>query len=160
MRRWLPVICIGVFCLFTYHIYNKGYHAGILYAEAEYALKSSKLEEHFQVKLKEYQDESNITIQELQQAVVQYKEELAFVRGNADSRLLQSEQRASVYRKQARDSEAQRRALAEHTARLDKALTEGTLLVKGLTEHIKFRDKQLNSCTKLLIEERKLYGTQ
>ncbi len=143
-----------------YTLYNFGYKNGIVYAEQEFSIQSQKLENKYKIKIEEYQNDVSRLQSELQTAQIKFKEELAFINGDSSSRLLKSEQRASVYREQARDSEAKRRELAEHTARLDKALTEGTALVKELSELIKLRDTQVNTCTKLLLEERKLHGAK
>ena len=74
-------------------------------------------------------------------------------------RLSESEQRADYY--QSVSSKANRGGcsssiLANHTARLDRALTEGINLVKRLRELIELRDSQLKQCgtqVKLLIKE-------
>ena len=59
------------------------------------------------------------------------------IRNDLTGRLLKSEERGNLYRERVSSASLECRQLAEHTARLDRSLTEGRDLVREFRAHIK-----------------------
>lgn len=82
--------------------------------------------------------------------------ELAHVKSDYDSRLLQSEKRAGVYKRMSEAGSTECGNLASHTAELDRSLEQGRSLVRELRETLRFRDEQLKTVSAKLLADRKL----
>lgn len=93
---------------------------------------------------------------EVAQAKINFSDSLSAINKQSSDRLLQSENRAQYYRKQAESCSSQSRDFAEYTAKLDRQLTEGIDLVRELTELVKLRDEQLKQVGKQLKMDREL----
>ena len=94
--------------------------------------------------------ESNSTLsQEIINNEQTYKNNLYTLSSEYNDRLHESEQRANYYKSlsaQVNPKGCSTTNLANHTAKLDRQLTEGINLVRQLTELIKLRDEQLRKC--------------
>lgn len=85
-----------------------------------------------------------------------YETRLGELGADTDRRLRLSETRASVYQRQAQGGEAERRNLASHAAKLDRALEEGIEVVGELQELVGLRDHQLTQLGKQILADRLL----
>lgn len=122
--------------------------------ELQYLQEQTKLITQYRTKEKQYQDEVSKLSTQILSDKENYNTKLAELTDSYDSRLSESNRRAEYYRQKSKDSCSD---LSAHTARLDKALTEGILLVRELTEHIKLRDNQLKRVGDYLNLENKLH---
>lgn len=99
-------------------------------------------------------------VQELSDGLVEANEahatSIAVLRAQYAERLRQSERRAELYSHQAKGSPGQQAGLAEHTARLDRSLTEGVLLVEEFIATIGQRDAALIAAGKQIRADREL----
>lgn len=102
--------------------------------------------------------EKDLELQELKDLMAEQKSYFDLVSSSYADKLQQSQDRSAIYQRKATASEAERRSLADHTARLDKALTEGIRLVEELSGTIRLRDEQLRFIGKYLEDTYKLIG--
>lgn len=72
----------------------------------------------------------------------EYTKKLDAIKSSYSMQLQQSEQRASIYKREALSTDGCTN-LAEYAGRLDRSLTEGRDVVKQLRELIKLRDAQI-----------------
>lgn len=86
----------------------------------------------------------------------QHQVELANAKSDFDKRLLQSQNRADVYKRMSEAGGTECRDLASHAAELDRSLEQGRSLVRELRETLRFRDEQLRSVSAKLLADRKL----
>lgn len=93
----------------------------------------------------------------LQTAESNHASELARISSDYDSRMLKSEQRATVYKRQSQAGTTQCTGLASHAARLDSSLEEGRRLVEELGAIVRFREDQLIELGKQIQADRKLF---
>lgn len=82
--------------------------------------------------------------------------ELARAKSEFDNRLLQSEKRASVYKRMSEAGSTECGNLASHAAELDRSLEQGRQLVRELRETLRYRDEQLRSVSAKLLADRNL----
>lgn len=102
--------------------------------------------------------EKELELQELKDKMAEQEAMLAHANSAYAKQLQQSQDRSAVYQRKATASEVERRSLADHAARLDKALTEGLRLVEELSGTIRLRDEQLRFIGKYLEDTYKLIG--
>lgn len=81
--------------------------------------------------------------QELQDYKNKYQDELALIESEYADRVLSSEERANVYKRQSEAGAIERRNLADHAARLDRSLEEGRRLVRELRSTLRQREQEL-----------------
>ena len=93
---------------------------------------------------------------ELAQNQQKHAAALADLAADYTQRLLLSEGRAGVYRRQAQGSTAERDYLASHAAELDRSLEEGRSLVRELRQTVEQRDSTIRSLSKQIQADRQL----
>lgn len=93
---------------------------------------------------------------ELSDVRTEYESTINSISSTYNDRLQQSEERANIYQRKAQAGTSECRAIADHTARLDRSITEGRELVKQLTATIRLRDSQLELVGSHIQSERKL----
>ena len=84
---------------------------------------------------------------------------LVELRREYDSRLLQSDKRASYYQRLAKGGAVEQANLASHAARLDRSLEEGRRMVAELSATLRQRDDQLRAVGVQLKNDRSLFMT-
>lgn len=161
-------IFIGLGILFfSYYIYNNiyniGYNAGFNKVtqqwekdKANYQSEFNKLKQEYLLKEEKYKKENLSIVLELNEAKQKYEKDLISINNSFNNKLLLSEQRATVYRNQAKAGEVERENLATHAAQLDKTLTEGQQVVRELRSGIELRDNTIEKLIAQLKNDRKL----
>lgn len=118
---------------------------------------TQKLQDKYNALQRNHSYEVGLLTSRLQTAESNYASELARVSSDYDSRMQQSERRASVYQRQAEAGAFECRSLASHAARLDNSLEEGRRLVEELRATVRLRDNQLIELGKQIQADRKLF---
>lgn len=118
---------------------------------------TQKLQDKYNALQRNHSYEVGLLTSRLQTAESNYANELARVSSDYDSRMQQSERRASVYKRQAEAGILECRSLASHAARLDNSLEEGRRLVEELRATVRLRDNQLIELGKQIQADRKLF---
>lgn len=118
---------------------------------------TQKLQDKYNALQRNHSYEVGLLTSRLQSAESNYASELARVSSDYDSRMQQSERRASVYQRQAEAGTLECRGLASHAARLDNSLEEGRRLVEELRATVRLRDNQLIELGKQIQADRKLF---
>ena len=118
---------------------------------------TQKLQDKYNALQRNHSYEVGLLTSRLQTAESNYASELARVSSDYDSRMQQSERRASVYQRQAEAGTLECRSLASHAARLDNSLEEGRRLVEELRATVRLRDSQLIEFGKQIQADRKLF---
>lgn len=118
---------------------------------------TKKLQDKYNALQRNHSYEVGLLTSRLQTAESNYASELARVSSDYDSRMQQSERRASVYKRQAETGTLECRNLASHAARLDNSLEEGRRLVEELRATVRLRDNQLIELGKQIQADRKLF---
>ena len=118
---------------------------------------TQKLQDKYNALQRNHSYEVGLLTSRLQTAESNYASELARVSSDYDSRMQQSERRASVYQRQAEAGAFECRSLASHAARLDNSLEEGRRLVEELRATVRLRDNQLVELGKQIQADRKLF---
>lgn len=127
------------------------------YQKVEDLKAFNKLKGEYDVLNRQHSYEVGALTVRLQTAESNHASELARISDDYDSRMLKSEQRASVYKRQAEVGSTQCTSLASHAARLDSSLEEGRRLVEELRSTIRLRDNQLIELGKQIQADRKLF---
>ena len=160
------IILLAVSILGTgWYIYQKGYASGSQYIQEKWnqekeqtKIKMLELQVQYNEDKIRFENEKEAELKELKEKMEEQEATIASITDSLTDSLQQSEARSAVYQRKATASEAERRSLADHAARLDKALTEGIKLVEELTGTIKLRDEQLRFIGKYLEDTYKLIG--
>lgn len=84
---------------------------------------------------------------------------LVELRREYDSRLLQSDKRASYYQRLSKGGAVEQANLASYAARLDRSLEEGRRMVAELSATLRQRDEQLRAVSTQLKNDRSLFMT-
>lgn len=157
----IQIVAIIAFVLFIYH---RGYSSGsdkVLAQWQEEKLKTEQtinnLKEQYHEQELIYTESTHRLLLELKNKEEAHKVELASLTSSFNDKLLESEQRSSIYKHLSETSKDKCRVLADHTARLDRQLTEGIRLVKELRTVIELRDTQLRTLNEQLILMEKAY---
>ena len=166
MKSWLlPLALVLVAIGLTFLAYRYGYDAGSKAVKLEWEksqIENLKAREELltQIAKREeaYQIEQKRIVDELARARQEHAKAISNQRIDYEQRLLQSTRRADMYRDQAEADAVARRNLAEHTARLDRALEEGRELVGELATALRFREHQLKMLGEQLMANRQLLG--
>ena len=146
----LVLVCISAtFCV--------GYSAGSSEVKQQWAaeqkantVKVNELKVNYEEQLNEYRQKTDSLSKEIYDTRTQYDNRIATIKSDYTNRLLNSEQRASVYKRMSEAGRCTSSDLSTYTAKLDRSLTEGRELVRELRELIKLRDQQLNQLGKEL----------
>lgn len=112
--------------------------------------KVNELKVKYEEQLNEYRQKTDSLSKEINDTRTQYDNRIATIKSDYTNRLLNSEQRASVYKRMSEAGKCTSDDLSAYTAKLDRSLTEGRELVRELRELIKLRDQQLNQLGKEL----------
>lgn len=112
--------------------------------------KANELKVNYEEQLNEYRQKTDSLSKEIYDTRTQYDNRIATIKSDYTNRLLNSEQRASVYKRMSEAGRCTSDDLSAYTAKLDRSLTEGRELVRELRELIKLRDQQLNQLGKEL----------
>ena len=112
--------------------------------------KVNELKVNYEEQLNEYRQKTDSLSKEIYDTRTQYDNRIATIKSDYTNRLLNSEQRASVYKRMSEAGRCTSDDLSAYTAKLDRSLTEGRELVRELRELIKLRDQQLNQLGKEL----------
>ena len=113
-------------------------------------VKVNELKVNYEEQLNEYRQKTDSLSKEIYDTRTQYDNRIATIKSDYTNRLLNSEQRASVYKRMSEAGKCTSDDLSAYTAKLDRSLTEGRELVRELRELIKLRDQQLNQLGKEL----------
>ena len=118
---------------------------------------TQKLQDKYNALQRNHSYEVGLLTSRLQTAESNYASELARVSSDYDSRMQQSERRASVYQRQAEAGTLECRSLASHAAELDSSLEQGRRVVEELRATVRLRDNQLIELGKQIQADRKLF---
>lgn len=126
-----------------------GYHQGSKHIQTlwdqdklEQAQYINRLQQNYLNKESVYITELNNIKDIYAKAKDEYTKKLNVIKSSYSMQLQQSEQRASIYKREALSTDGCTN-LAEYAGRLDRSLTEGRDVVKQLRELIKLRDAQI-----------------
>lgn len=146
----LVLVCISA----TFYV---GYSAGSSEVRQQWVAeqkattaKVNELKVNYEEQLSEYRQKTDSLSKEIYDTRTQYDDRIATIKSDYTNRLLNSEQRASVYKRMSEAGKCTSDDLSAYTAKLDRSLTEGRELVRELRELIKLRDQQLNQLGKEL----------
>jgi DNA anti-recombination protein RmuC len=146
----LVLVCISA----TFYV---GYSAGSSEVKQQWVAeqkantaKVNELKVNYEEQLNEYRQKTDSLSKEIYDTRTQYDDRIATIKSDYTNRLLNSEQRASVYKRMSEAGKCTSDDLSAYTAKLDRSLTEGRELVRELRELIKLRDQQLNQLGKEL----------
>ena len=146
----LVLVCISA----TFYV---GYSAGSSEVKQQWVAeqkantaKANELKVNYEEQLNEYRQKTDSLSKEIYDTRTQYDNRIATIKSDYTNRLLNSEQRASVYKRMSEAGRCTSDDLSAYTAKLDRSLTEGRELVRELRELIKLRDQQLNQLGKEL----------
>jgi DNA anti-recombination protein RmuC len=146
----LVLVCISA----TFYV---GYSAGSSEVRQQWVAeqkantaKVNELKVNYEEQLNEYRQKTDSLSKEIYDTRTQYDDRIATIKSDYTNRLLNSEQRASVYKRMSEAGKCTSDDLSAYTAKLDRSLTEGRELVRELRELIKLRDQQLNQLGKEL----------
>lgn len=151
MRKLLPyVLIVCVILGLGYATYRHGYNHGsqkvrLLWEQdkATAQVAHTTLLELLARKGEEHRRKQQEIADELAQVRQTHEDALAQQRSSYEQRLLQSIRRATLYQRQAQAGAIAQRDLADHAARLDRALEEGIRLVEELAGTLGLRERQL-----------------
>lgn len=150
---------VGLFgiILMQYSLITGSYNAGYDACQSKYREELLKQQVENQQKEQAFSETINNLTVNLTETRIRYENTVNKLKSAHANELLKSEQRAELYKRYSEADKAKQRALAEHTARLDRSLTEGRELVKQLTETIRIRDAQLRALGVYFQENAMLY---
>ena len=161
---FIIIFIVGTLGLGNY-LWHKGYSSGSQYVQNQWnqekeqtKIKMLELQVQYNQEKEQFVHDKELELQELKDFMAEQKSHFDLVNASYADKLQQSEDRSTIYQRKASSSEAERRSLAAHTARLDKALTEGIKLVEELAGTVRLRDEQLKYVGKYLEDTYKLIG--
>ena len=132
--------------------YIKGYNHGVDNTTVKWQEETNQrnkvikeLEDKYKLQAEEYSQETHKLSDKLYEQEINHAKEIASLNASFNSRLFQSEQRAELYKRMSTKTGDTCQTLANHTARLDRQLTEGIDLVRELRAIIELRDSQLRA---------------
>ena len=154
MKIYFWVALVLVCTSATFYV---GYSAGSAKVKQQWVaeqkantVKVNELKVNYEEQLSEYRQKTDSLSKEIYDTRTQYDNRIATIKSDYTNRLLNSEQRASVYKRMSEAGKCTSDDLSAYTAKLDRSLTEGRELVRELRELIKLRDQQLNQLGKEL----------
>ena len=152
----LLVIVIG---LGSYKIYSMGQESIQTEwdkAKLVYAQTIAKVHEDYKAKEVIHMQENQRIANELLRTKEEYGNALSSIRDEFTNRMLDSEKRADVYKRQAQSGTIESNRLAIHAAKLDRLIEEGRRLVRELRETIGLRDSQIKLLSDQINSDRAL----
>ena len=162
-NNWTYLIVAGLTALLLFGTYTLGSKSGEASIQRQWdaqILKDKRAEEKQREANEkaeaEHRQQVSALQQELRDAQTSHRTELDRIAGEYAGRLLKSEQRASVYQRQAEGGAAECRSLASHAARLDASLEEGRSVVRELRATLGLRDNQLKALADQIKADRQL----
>lgn len=159
------ILAIGLAISLGYIVYQYGYTKGAediqsKWAEDRAATEAANL--RLSIECAKQEENHRITQEgitnELAKARKEHEAVLSNQRIDFEHRLLQSARRAEVYQHQADSDASERRDLANHAARLDRALEEGRGLVLELSATLGLRERQLKQLGDQIRNDRQLFA--
>ena len=142
---WVALVLVctsATFCV--------GYSAGSAEVKQQWVaeqkantVKVNELKVNYEEQLSEYRQKTDSLSKEIYDTRTQYDSRIATIKSDYTNRLLNSEQRASVYKRMSEAGRCASDDLSAYTAKLDRSLTEGRDVVKQLRELVKLRDAQI-----------------
>lgn len=134
-------LCILCTC---YGYYQGSKHIQTLWDQdkLEQAQYINRLQQNYLNKESVYITELNNIKDTYAKAKDEYTKKLNAIKSSYSMQLQQSEQRASIYKREALSTDGCSN-LAEYAGKLDRSLTEGRDVVKQLRELVKLRDAQI-----------------
>lgn len=132
MNREAILVAIGMFAIFLVGMkigsdIESNKHSQ---EKLQIAQQTAELVRMYNLRLEEHAKKQTDLVQELNDAKQKHQTVVSNLRSEFSVRMLESENRGKIYRNRAEAAGAECRALAEHTSRLDRSLTEGRELVK------------------------------
>lgn len=159
--KWL-LILLGVLAILAVP-YTVGKNGGKLEEANKSQAEKLALNEQInklkdEVKEKESQNQIATTkvADELAASESRHAQALADLTADYTQRLLKSEDRAGIYKRQSQGSTAERNYLASHAAELDRSLEEGRSLVRELGETVRQRDSTIRLLSEQILADRRL----
>lgn len=125
--------------------------------KAEHTQAIEDLKQEYADKEEGHRAENRRISSELSQANLDHANAVAALCLDYAQRLRNVEQRAAIYQRQAQGGAAERGDLADHASRLDAALEEGRSLVRELRETLGLRDRQVQSLSNQIRNDRALF---
>lgn len=153
---WIILGTIVLLSLALYVGYSHGYTKGSDEQKLEYLSQRDEYVKSYLEQKKEYERQISYLEDTILQENKTYYEELNNINRSFADRLSESEQRATYYKQLAQQA-GSGCSLSTHTAKLDRALTEGVQLVRELSKHIELRDSQLKRVGEYLETENILH---
>lgn len=153
---WIILGTIVLLSLALYVGYSHGYKKGSDEQKLEYLSQRDKYISNYLEQKKEYEQQISYLEDKILQDNKTYYNELNNINSSFADRLSESERRATYYKQLAQQTNSNC-SLSTHTARLDRALTEGIQLVRELSKHIELRDSQLRRVGEYLETENILH---
>lgn len=130
--------------------YKAGWNSGTDHIQTKWdaekiatRLKITRLEQEYSAYEETHKETVRGIAQVLQNYKRKYQDELALIESEYADRVLSSEERANVYKRQSEAGAIERRNLADHAARLDRSLEEGRRLVRELRSALRQREQEL-----------------
>lgn len=118
--------------------------------------KIAELKQEYQAYEFEYKKTIEDLVIQLQNSQDSFDSELVRIRDDYSNRLLNIEQRASIYKRQSEAGATERRSLADHAARLDRSLEEGRHLVQELGATLRQREREISVLSEQIQADRQL----
>lgn len=141
---------IGVLMLSCVLSFKAGWNRGTDHIQTKWdaekiatRLKITRLEQEYSAYEETHKETVRGIAQVLQNYKRKYQDELALIESEYADRVLSSEERANVYKRQSEAGAIERRNLADHAARLDRSLEEGRRLVRELRSALRQREQEL-----------------
>lgn len=116
----------------------------------------SEIEREYLKNENEYKDVIQKLSLELQGIQDSFNLELTRIHSDYSDRLLTSEERANIYKRQSEAGTSERRSLADHAARLDRSLEEGRRLVRELGATLRQRELEIGILRSQIQADRQL----
>lgn len=132
MIRETIVVAVGMIIIFLCGMKIGADRESAKYSKEKMRIyeQTAHLIQQYRERVEEHAKKQLDLIQELNDAKQRHQTIVSNLRSEFSDRMLESENRGKIYRNRAEAAGAECRALAEHTARLDRSLTEGRELVK------------------------------
>ena len=116
--------------------YIKGYNHGVDNTTVKWQKETNErnqviqeLKTKYDIDFKKYEQETHNLSDKLYEQEITHAKEIASLNASFNTRLLQSEQRAELYKRMSTKTGNTSENLADYTARLDRQLTEGIDLI-------------------------------
>ena len=160
-RAWLLLIFPLVLSyVLTYQLgkqisYEKVHNEWNIERQATKA-KIAELKQEYEAYESEYEKTIQNLSAQLQDSKDSFNSELARIHDDYSNRLLNSEERASIYQRQSEAGASERRSLADHAARLDRSLEEGRHLVRELGATLRQREREIGVLSSQIQADRQL----